>query len=245
MVPSSEPTDLISLLSSARAVVEYQREMGLDELLIGWDDPSPAPAAVSAEAREVAVEPGPSPAERLAELEAELAGCTRCPLHQKRNSIVFGVGDPQARLVFVGEGPGADEDRLGEPFVGAAGQLLDRIIGAIGLDRQKVYICNIVKCRPPRNRTPLPPERATCGPFLERQLAIVQPEVIVALGRTAANDLLDNEISMGRLRGRFYPRGDALVMPTFHPAYLLRTPEAKRAVWEDMKKVRDRLGLLT
>jgi DNA polymerase len=147
-------------------------------------------------------------------------------------------------LVFAGEGPGADEDRQGLPFVGAAGQLLTKIIQAIGLTREEVYICNVVKCRPPGNRTPTAEEQATCGPFLDRQLDIIAPEVIVALGKTAANDLLGlEEVPLGRLRGRFHPRGEAVVMPTYHPAYLLRNPSAKRAVWEDMKKVRDRLGL--
>jgi DNA polymerase len=233
-------TDLLSLLG---AQAEYHRAMGLEELL--------APAGQARGEREAAppadtATPAGSAdrGARLAEVAAILEGCARCPLHAQRRTIVFGVGDPHARLVFVGEGPGADEDRQGEPFVGAAGQLLTKIIKAIGLEREEVYICNVVKCRPPGNRTPEPDEQATCSPFLERQLEIISPEVIVALGATAANYLLGTQdVSMRKMRGRFHQRGDTVVMPTYHPAYLLRNPDGKRFVWDDMKQVRDRLGL--
>jgi len=185
------------------------------------------------------LEPGPA----LLELREEIGDCTRCPLSEGRTELVFGEGSPAARLVFVGEGPGRDEDLSGRPFVGAAGQLLDRIIAAIGLEREEVYICNIVKCRPPGNRDPEPEEAATCGEFVWRQLRIIRPEVVVALGKPAAQFLLRTDQPISRLRGRFHEQDGLLIMPTFHPAYLLRNAGAKRPVWEDMKQVRDRLGL--
>ncbi len=182
------------------------------------------------------------PAAALAALRAEIGDCTRCRLHEGRTKIVFGDGDPRAALAFVGEGPGQDEDLSGLPFVGAAGQLLTRIIAAIGLDRKDVYICNVVKCRPPKNRDPEPDEVATCGAFARRQLAIVRPRVVVALGRPAAQFLLGTSEPISALRGAFREVDGVRVMPTFHPAYLLRNESAKRPVWEDMKKVREALG---
>lgn len=182
---------------------------------------------------------------RLVELAGELAGCTRCVLHEKRQQIVFARGNPQAELCFVGEGPGADEDDQGEPFVGKAGQLLDRMIAAIGYERDEVYICNIVKCRPPNNRKPSPEEMATCGAYLAEQLALVSPKVIVALGATAAEGLLGGlpgGISRNRGQWRLYNR-TIPVMPTFHPAYVLRSPKlARPRVWEDLQAVAERLG---
>jgi DNA polymerase len=156
---------------------------------------------------------------------------------------VFGVGDPCARLLFIGEGPGEDEDRQGEPFVGKAGQLLTRMIQAMGLARKDVYIANIVKCRPPGNRTPAPREIISCLPYLKRQIAIIAPEVICVLGNVAARSLLDTQVSISRLRGRFTAYGDISVMPTFHPSYLLRNPEDKRLVWDDLRKIMSLLGL--
>ena len=165
--------------------------------------------------------------------------CSRCKLHALgRSRIVFGVGSPDASLMFVGEAPGAEEDRQGEPFVGAAGQLLTKIIEAIGLKRQEVYIANVIKCRPPGNRNPEPDEVERCEGFLFRQIDIVKPAVIVALGKFAAQSLLRTSDPITRLRGREYPYRDAILMPTYHPAYLLRNPSAKREVWEDMKRVR-------
>jgi DNA polymerase len=164
-------------------------------------------------------------------------------LSDNRQKLVFGEGLPTARLVFVGEGPGRDEDLSGRPFVGVAGQLLDRIITAISLERKDVYICNVVKCRPPNNRTPGEEECAICGPFLLAQLTIIKPEIVVALGATAARFLLNKNGSLGRQRGRFHDVGDLKIMPTYHPAYLLRYPQNKRAVWEDMQKVAAALGL--
>ncbi len=179
----------------------------------------------------------------LEQIRAELGDCRRCPLCRERTHIVFGEGDPAARLVFVGEGPGLEEDRSGRPFVGAAGELLDRMIQAMKLSRAQVYICNIVKCRPPGNRNPETEEIAACRPFLERQLKVLRPEVICALGKVAAHCLLDSAAPISRLRGRFHDYRGIKVMPTFHPAYLLRNPEDKRAVWEDMKKIMAMLGI--
>jgi len=178
----------------------------------------------------------------LREIRDEIGECTRCKLHKGRTNIVFGVGDPQARLMFIGEGPGADEDLKGEPFVGRAGQLLTQIIKAMGLTREQVYIANVVKCRPPENRNPEPDEIEQCSPFLRAQIASVNPTVIVALGKFAAQMLLGVETPISRMRGQFHQMGPVAVMPTFHPSYLLRNPGAKREVWEDMKMVMARLA---
>jgi uracil-DNA glycosylase family 4 len=177
----------------------------------------------------------PATGESLAGIRTDLGECTRCQLSRSRTRIVFGQGNPYARLMFVGEGPGQEEDLAGEPFVGAAGQLLTRIIEAIKLRREEVYIANVVKCRPPGNRLPEPPEIATCSPFLRRQIASVRPLFICTLGACAAQTLLETQESISRLRGRFFDYGGIRVLPTFHPAYLLRNPEKKREVWEDMK----------
>ncbi|NMB76276.1 MAG: uracil-DNA glycosylase [Myxococcales bacterium] len=182
-----------------------------------------------------------SPAEaqaRLEALRAEIGDCKRCRLHERRRNLVFGEGAARARLLFAGEGPGEEEDKTGRPFVGRAGQLLDKMIAAMGLRREEVYICNVVKCRPPGNRTPENDEMRTCGQFLARQIRIIAPRHIVCLGATAAKYLLSTDQPMGRLRGRFFttPDGDR-VMPTYHPAYLLRNPSAKKQVWEDLQKV--------
>jgi len=172
-------------------------------------------------------------------IREDLGACTRCKLHTLgRTQIVFGVGNPDADLMFVGEAPGADEDIQGEPFVGRAGQLLTKIIEAIGLTRSDVYIANVIKCRPPGNRNPEPDEVAQCEPFLLRQIDSVAPKVIVALGKFAAQSLLGTNEPITRLRGREFTCRGAVLIPTYHPAYLLRTPSAKRDVWEDMKKVR-------
>jgi DNA polymerase len=180
-----------------------------------------------------------SPAEALAAVRIDIGDCTRCKLHTLgRRQIVFGVGNPAADLMFVGEAPGADEDIQGEPFVGRAGQLLTKIIEAIGLKRSDVYIANVIKCRPPQNRNPEQDEVDTCEPFLFRQVDIIHPKVIVALGTFAARALLRTLDPISRLRGRVYDYRGAKLIPTFHPAYLLRNPGAKRDVWEDMKVVR-------
>jgi len=173
--------------------------------------------------------------ESLEDIRAHLGDCQRCKLCRSRTNIVFGTGSPRARLMFVGEGPGQEEDRAGEPFVGAAGQLLNRIIDAIALRRQDIYIANVVKCRPPGNRLPEPDEIATCSPFLRRQIAAIRPLFICTLGSCAAQTLLKTSEAVSRLRGRFFDYEGIRVLPTFHPAYLLRNPEKKREVWEDMK----------
>ncbi|HXE80679.1 MAG TPA: uracil-DNA glycosylase [Vicinamibacterales bacterium] len=196
------------------------------------------PSVVGESASEAVPVAGPgSSAAALAQIRAEIGDCTRCRLHAGRTNLVFGVGNPDAELMFVGEGPGADEDMQGEPFVGRAGQLLTQIIKAMGYDRSQVYIANVVKCRPPNNRNPEPDEIEQCQPFLMRQIEAIRPRVVVALGKFAAQTLLQTSDPITRLRGRFYTLGDIEVMPTFHPSYLLRTPSAKREVWEDMKKV--------
>ncbi|MAF32427.1 MAG: uracil-DNA glycosylase [Desulfobacter sp.] len=175
--------------------------------------------------------------ETLEEIYTDIDDCRRCKLSESRNHIVFGVGDPKARLVFIGEGPGYDEDQKGEPFVGAAGRLLNKIIQAMNLRREDVYICNIVKCRPPGNRNPLPGEIKTCIPFLKRQIAAIHPEFICTLGSVAVQSLLNIRDPVSKLRGNLYQYHNMTVIPTFHPAYLLRNPEKKRDVWEDMKKL--------
>jgi len=179
----------------------------------------------------------------LETIRDDLGDCQRCKLCEHRRTIVFGEGNPGAQLAFVGEGPGAEEDATGRPFVGRAGQLLDKIIAAIGLARQDVYIANIVKCRPPGNRTPERDEVETCEPFLFRQLAFIRPRVIVALGSPAFQCLLRTREPISRARGDWREWNGIKVMPTFHPAFLLRSPDKKREVWEDMKKVRDYLNL--
>ncbi len=173
--------------------------------------------------------------ETLAIIHADLGDCQRCKLARGRNHIVFGDGNPKAKLMFIGEGPGFEEDRKGQPFVGAAGQLLTRIIEAIKLSRDLVYICNIIKCRPPGNRNPEPDEIKACFPFLERQISTIQPDYIIALGTFAAQTLLGTVTPISRLRGRFHDYKGIKIVPTYHPAYLLRNPDKKRDVWEDMK----------
>lgn len=174
----------------------------------------------------------------LEELRAAIGDCTRCKLAGGRTNLVFGVGNPSARLMFVGEGPGRDEDLKGEPFVGRAGQLLTEIITkGMKLQREDVYIANVVKCRPPENRNPEPDEIAACQPFLERQIEIVAPKVLVALGKFAAQTLLATTTPISKLRGNWFEYHGVPLMPTLHPAYLLRNPADKRLVWEDIKQV--------
>jgi uracil-DNA glycosylase family 4 len=182
------------------------------------------------------------PGETFEEIRADVGECVRCPLHQGRKTIVHTEGEPTARLMFVGEAPGADEDESGRPFVGRAGQLLNKIIEAIGLKRDDVLIGNVNRCRPPANRTPTTDEAHTCKPFLLREINIARPDVIVVLGNTAMKNLLDTKEGITRLRGQFQDYRGIKVMPTFHPAYLLRDPSKKREVWDDMKKVRDYLN---
>jgi len=180
----------------------------------------------------------------LEALQEFIGDCKRCKLHLGRKNLVFGEGNPRAGLVFVGEGPGRDEDIVGKPFVGEAGKLLTRIIvNGMGMQRENVYICNIVKCRPPRNRDPEKDEVETCLPFLEQQIRIIGPEVICTLGRVAAQTLLGDDFRITRGRGTWRSYNGIPLMPTFHPAYLLRNPAAKRAVWEDVQEIMRRLGM--
>jgi DNA polymerase len=205
-------------------------------------EPEPAPELSELELSEPVqpVQIFTSAADALQTLRVEVGpACTRCKLHTLgRKQVVFGVGNPNADLMFVGEAPGADEDIQGEPFVGRAGQLLTKIIEAIGMKREDVYIANVIKCRPPGNRNPEPDEVERCEPFLFRQIDAIKPKVIVALGKFAAQSLLRTTDPITRIRGREYKYRNAILMPTYHPAYLLRNPASKREVWEDMKRVR-------
>jgi uracil-DNA glycosylase family 4 len=185
----------------------------------------------------------PKLTETLDSIRMDLGECRRCKLHKDRTNIVFGVGSPEARLVFVGEGPGYDEDIKGEPFVGKAGQLLTKIILAMNLTRDEVYICNIIKCRPPGNRNPETDEIRACSPFLERQISVINPDFICALGTFAAQTLLETYTPISRLRGRFQRYLGVRVLPTYHPAYLLRNPGKKREVWDDIQKLMKEMGL--
>lgn len=229
-MPENLQKELLQLVGQARGLLEGLKLAGVSQLRAAE---SPAPADTT--------ESDSGLRETLAEIRADLGECCRCGLSEQRQKIVFGVGSETARLVFVGEAPGRDEDLQGEPFVGEAGKLLDRIILAMGMQRSEVYICNVIKCRPPRNRDPKPAEIASCEPFLQRQLKAVQPQVIVTLGKFAGQTLLRSETPISRLRGNWHEYQGIPVMPTYHPAYLLRNPASKREVWEDMKLVMQRL----
>ncbi len=178
----------------------------------------------------------------LDDIRYELGDCQRCGLAPSRTNIVFGAGSPNARLMFVGEAPGSEEDRQGLPFVGRAGQLLTKIIESIGFRREDVYICNVLKCRPPENRNPEAVEVETCSPFLKQQLEAIQPEIVCCMGTFAAQTMLGMKIPISKLRGRFHNIDGVRFIATFHPAYLLRNPEKKREVWEDMKQIRAELA---
>ncbi len=216
---------------SLRRYLTYYQDLGIDTLY-RRDTPEAAPRASASTGT-------------LEQLVEEIGACTRCRLHEGRNKLVFGSGNPQAKLVFVGEGPGADEDEQGLPFVGRAGQLLTQMIEntakkeGIPLVRSDVYICNVVKCRPPNNRTPEPDEMQVCGEFLARQIAIIRPKAICALGGTAAKFLTGSKDGVTRMRGNWYKWHDIPLMVTYHPSYLLRavSPQAKRETWEDLKAV--------
>jgi uracil-DNA glycosylase family 4 len=269
--PGDVREELATLVAALRVHAEWQKSSGATGLPVAErelasarmpeaappSEPAAPPAAGAMPPADQTPEraqprPPPPPAENLAPeervrrlelLAKDVSTCTACRLHSTRTQTVFARGTGSAGLAFVGEGPGADEDEQGYPFVGKAGQLLDRMIEAMGFDRDDVYVANIVKCRPPKNRKPEPDEMATCMPFLEQQLDLIKPEVIVALGATAVQGLLGTTEGITRLRGRWkLYRGRIAVMPTFHPAYLLRNPPAKRDVWNDLQAVLRQMG---
>ncbi|NOZ12622.1 MAG: uracil-DNA glycosylase [Acidobacteria bacterium] len=222
--------------------LHFLKEIGVDTiprpLAVQLKDAlAPSSFVPSPPTRETAVDL----AARFKEMAAQVAACAKCGLGKTRNKAVFGAGNIETDLMFIGEGPGFDEDQQGIPFVGRAGQLLTKIINAIELDRKDVYITNIVKCRPPGNRDPLPEEAAACHPYLAEQIRLIQPKIICTLGRHASQVILNTTESISRLRGRFHIINGIRVMPTYHPAYLLRNPGGKRPVWEDMQKIRDYL----
>jgi uracil-DNA glycosylase len=236
-------------IAAVQSYIHYLQRLGVTELPVTLTPPVHTEAAALSARASATMLPtqgaaiDAEPAVRLAQLAAAVHDCRKCNLHRGRTQVVFGTGDPAAALVFVGEAPGHDEDVQGEPFVGAAGQLLNRIIAAIGLRREQVYMLNVIKCRPPQNRNPQPDEIAACWPILQEQLACLRPRIICALGTFAAQTLLQTEERISRLRGRFHRLGDIPVMPTYHPAFLLRNPQYKRAVWEDMQLVQRALEL--
>ena len=225
--------EYLQLVTQVREHVAEQLEFGISEI----DVKESEPASKLADAD-------------LSTLDADAQGCTKCALHESRTNVVFGVGNPNAELMFVGEAPGADEDLQGEPFVGRAGKLLTKIIeDGMKLKREEVYIANVLKCRPPGNRNPAPDEVETCSPYLIRQIELIQPKVMVALGSFAAKTLLNTNTNISALRGQLHPytlsdniEKPPKIMPTFHPAYLLRNPNAKRDVWEDIKIVLEYLS---
>jgi len=227
-----------SFPSFAAEVGDHETQPDLQEdQTIPSRKPTPAPPQVAAAV------PAADRASALLIIRDEIGDCTRCALHTGRNKLVFGDGDPNARLMFVGEGPGADEDAQGLPFVGRAGQLLNNMISAMGLKREQVYIANIVKCRPPGNRTPEPEEANTCTQFLFRQIDVVRPQVLVALGATAATYLLGSRQPLAGLRGRVHAYRGAQLIVTYHPAYLLRDPRQKKEAWADLQIAMHELGL--
>src|SRR5262245_19342529 len=216
------------------AQLQFFKDIGVDSLDID-------PSAITKGKSEHMGESSKAPVATLETIRTDIGDCRRCKLAPTRTHIVFGSGNPKAELVFVGEAPGYDEDQQGLPFVGRAGQLLTKIIESISLKRDDVYICNVLKCRPPDNRNPEPDEVAACNPFLRRQLATIAPKVVCCLGTFAAQTVLQTAAPISRLRGKFFDLDGIRVIATFHPAYLLRSPEKKREVWEDMKQIRAEL----
>jgi uracil-DNA glycosylase family 4 len=215
--------------------LEFLRDIGVDSLTIS------ARSATARSLKDEALLQESEPTMTLESIREEIGDCQRCKLARTRTNIVFGSGNPNAELVFVGEAPGSDEDQQGLPFVGRAGQLLTKIIESINLKREDVYICNVLKCRPPGNRNPDPEEVAMCNPFMKRQLAAIKPKIVCCLGTFAAQTVLQTVAPISKLRGKFFDMDGLRVIATFHPAYLLRSPEKKREVWEDMKQIRDEL----
>ena len=231
---------------SRRMLAAWLREVGVDYVMLPARASSSAPAmgpSLSIGDPAAPVPPSDAAVETLDDIREELADCRRCPLCAGRATVVFGVGNPRARLMFVGEGPGSEEDRLGEPFVGAAGKRLDRWIARIGLRREDVYIANIVKCRPPGNRPPFPDEAKVCLPYLLRQIRAIRPEIVCTLGATALNFLLGVEEKITRERGKWRERDGVPVLPTYHPAFILRNAARETEVFEDFDLLASRLRL--
>jgi DNA polymerase len=224
--------ELLDVIEKTKQFLAREKERGYSLIEMKRETWNTLEAAVQRACRPAG---GADIVSQLKQIEAEVAECTKCPLSRTRTQTVFSDGDPHAKLMFIGEAPGADEDAQGVPFVGKAGQLLTRIIEAIDLKRSGVYICNIIKCRPPGNRTPTSIEIESCMPYLMQQLDLIKPRIICALGNSAAQTLLNTKAPMNRLRGKFHKYGDALLMPTYHPAALLRNPAYKKDVWEDVQ----------
>ena len=230
-MPDQLANEIRATLAAARSQFEYLTDLGFEEHKLTVPEGSDVQNAEAANPDSAALDA----------IFNELGNCQRCGLGASRTKLAYGVGNPNARLVLVGDAPGREEDLQGEPFVGEAGQLLDRILQAMGLHRNDVYICNVLKCRPPNNRDPQPEEGATCEAFLVRQIAAVRPQVIIALGRFAVHSLLKTNAPISKLRGEWQSYQGIPLMPTYHPAYLLNNPEGKRDVWDDMKQVLRRL----
>jgi DNA polymerase len=239
--------ELTEIIDETIAALEDMKRSGVTHVGVSRETlaelgKAPVVAGVASPARE-GTQPATDATAELARIEARAKVCVKCgELSRCRHSVVFGIGSPRAEIMFVGEAPGHDEDMQGEPFVGRAGELLTKIIAAMGCQREDVYIANVLKCRPPQNRTPLPDEITNCLPYLLSQIELIQPKVIVALGATAVRSLLDVQLGITKMRGHWYTFRDIPIMPTFHPAYLLRNPPAKKEVWEDMKAVLAKLG---
>jgi len=239
----NDSEELATVVASLRRHLQWRQRAGIRVIAKGIKGPSSVTkrdeTLLSGTEGELFSDASPVfQSQSLAELRTAIGDCQRCKLCAGRTHIVFGVGNPQAKLMFVGEGPGRDEDLQGEPFVGRAGQLLtDIITKGMGLKREDVYIANVVKCRPPENRNPEPDEVAACEPFLKKQIDLIRPEIIVALGKFAVQTLLQSKVPISKLRGNWHSYHGIKLMPTFHPAYLLRNPADKKLVWEDIKKV--------
>jgi uracil-DNA glycosylase family 4 len=221
--------------------LQFLKDIGVESLELGSVREVPKTVAKKSASSQAPIQASSPPSDSLEAIRADIGDCQRCKLAPTRTNIVFGSGNPNAELVFVGEAPGYDEDQQGLPFVGRAGQLLTKIIESINLKREDVYICNVLKCRPPENRNPEPDEVAACNPFMKRQLAAIKPKVVCCLGTFAAQTVLQTPAPISKLRGKFYDMDGMRVIATFHPAYLLRSPDKKREVWEDMKQIRAEL----
>jgi DNA polymerase len=236
--------ELIEVIGLAKRFLEQEKKRGIELVKMRPETLKAVEAAGRRAVTAPVVRAAKEPADLLEEMRPAVESCTKCGLASTRTNVVFGQGNPHAKLVFVGEAPGADEDAQGLAFVGRAGQLLTKIIESIKLDRSEVFICNILKCRPPGNRAPTSIEIECCIPYLREQLDAIRPRIICALGNSAAQTLLNTKSPMNRMRGRFHDFDDAILMPTYHPAALLRNPQYKRGVWEDIQMIQEELKKL-